>query len=107
VTETYGNVAIEAMASALAVVAYDYAAARMHIQHGKTGLRAELEDERAFIDAAASLAHDPGRMRNLGANARETVRKLDWAWIVSEFERVLLELASNGGHHELSALPAA
>lgn len=107
VTETYGNVAIEAMASALAVVAYDYAAARMHIQHGKTGLLAELEDERAFIGAAAGLANDPGRVRNLGANARETVRKLDWAWIVSEFERVLLEFAANGGHRELSALPAA
>ena len=37
-TETFGNVTLEAMASGLAVVAYDYAAAKMHITHNKTGV---------------------------------------------------------------------
>jgi glycosyltransferase involved in cell wall biosynthesis len=39
-TETFGNVTLEAMASGLGVVAYDYAAARMHITHGATGVLA-------------------------------------------------------------------
>ena len=39
-TETFGNVTLEAMASGLAVVAYDYAAARAHIAHGETGVLA-------------------------------------------------------------------
>jgi glycosyltransferase involved in cell wall biosynthesis len=38
-TETFGNVTMEAMASGLAVIAYDYAAARQHIVHGRSGLR--------------------------------------------------------------------
>jgi glycosyltransferase involved in cell wall biosynthesis len=106
-TETYGNVTIEAMASALAIVAYDYAAARMHVRRGRTGLLAALEDREEFVRLAASLANDPGLVRYLGANARDAVRKIDWAWIVSEFERVLLELAWNGGRRELAVLPAA
>jgi glycosyltransferase involved in cell wall biosynthesis len=32
-TETFGNVTLEAMASGLAVIAYDYAAAKVHIVH--------------------------------------------------------------------------
>src|SRR5271154_685552 len=36
-TETFGNVTLEAMASGLAVIAYDYAAARVHIRQGETG----------------------------------------------------------------------
>jgi glycosyltransferase involved in cell wall biosynthesis len=37
-TETFGNVTLEAMASGLVVVAYNYAAAHMHITHGETGV---------------------------------------------------------------------
>lgn len=36
-TETFGNVVLEAMASGLAVVAYDEAAAAQHIRHGHSG----------------------------------------------------------------------
>src|SRR5262249_42890969 len=35
-TETFGNVTLEAMSSGLAVIAYDYAAARRHIVDGQT-----------------------------------------------------------------------
>ncbi|MGA8005928.1 MAG: glycosyltransferase family 1 protein, partial [Burkholderiales bacterium] len=36
ITETFGNVTLEAMASGLGVVAYDYAAARQHLEHGRS-----------------------------------------------------------------------
>src|SRR5262249_35297503 len=88
-SETYGNVAMEAMASGLAVGAYNYAAAAEHIRHGANGLLAALHDADAFTRLAAGLATDPGRVAHLGANARVTSEKLDWAWIVSEFERAL------------------
>ncbi|MDP1898485.1 MAG: glycosyltransferase family 1 protein, partial [Sulfurimicrobium sp.] len=44
ITETFGNVVLEAMASGLPVVAYDGAAAREHIRHGENGLRAAFDD---------------------------------------------------------------
>ena len=62
-TETFGNVTMEAMASGLAVVAYDYAAARQHIVHGRSGLLAPVDDRIGFIEHAAALARDLPRAR--------------------------------------------
>ncbi len=39
-TETFGNVVLEALASGLGVVAYDQAAAAQHIRHGYNGVLA-------------------------------------------------------------------
>jgi glycosyltransferase involved in cell wall biosynthesis len=90
-TETYGNVTVEAMASGLAVVAYDYAAARQHIVHGRSGLLAPVDDRAAFIGHAMALARDLERARTLGRNARKAAEPLGWDRMVSDFEAVLCE----------------
>ena len=51
VTETFGNVTMEALASGLAVIAYDYAAAHQHIVHGKSGWLVPFGDAKAFTQA--------------------------------------------------------
>ena len=98
VTETFGNVTMEAMASGLAVVAYDYAAARQHIVHGRSGVLAPLHDRIAFIEHAAALARDLPRARALGCRARTEAESLGWERVAAEFEGVLREAtaASNG-----------
>src|SRR5262249_33562815 len=58
-TETFGNVTLEAMASGLAVVAYDYAAAHVHVEPGVTGVLAAPGDARGFVAAATALALAP------------------------------------------------
>ena len=58
VTETFGNVTVEAMASGLAIVAYNYAAAAEHIEHGASGLLADYDDARHFTDQALQLVGD-------------------------------------------------
>lgn len=93
ITETYGNVTIEAMASGLAVIAYDYAAARQHIRHDINGLVAPFDATHDLMRLAVNLAPDIARIRALGAAARATTEKLDWSCIVAEFEQALLELA--------------
>ncbi len=92
VTETYGNVTMEAMASGMAVVAYDYAAAAEHVRHGHNGLVAQMDDSAAFQRLAVDLINDAPRMRHLAVNARATTERIDWAAIVGEFERVLFDL---------------
>lgn len=92
-TETWGNVTIEAMASGLAVVAYDCAAAEEIIRHGENGLKAAPEDQAAFIAQAASLAPDVARQRRLGTAAAARAAQLSWDAIIDSFERVLLRLA--------------
>ncbi len=92
-TETWGNVAIEAMASGLVVVAYDCAAAKEVIRHGENGLKAQPEDEDAFIAQAVSLAPDTAQQRRLGTAAAARAAQLSWDAIIDSFERVLLRLA--------------
>jgi glycosyltransferase involved in cell wall biosynthesis len=92
-SETWGNVTIEAMASGLGVVAYDYAAAREVMRHGENGLLAPLGDAAAFITHAERLAGDPQLARTLGRAARATAEQLTWERIVADFEAVLIDVA--------------
>jgi len=92
-TETFGNVTMEAMASGLAVVACDYAAARQHIVHGRSGLLSPVDDWSRFIEHAVALASDLPRARALGRNARATAEPLHWQRVVEDFEAVLREAA--------------
>ncbi|MFN3715716.1 MAG: glycosyltransferase family 4 protein [Thiobacillus sp.] len=92
-TETWGNVTIEAMASGLAVVAYDCAAAEEIIRHGENGLKAPPGDSSGFKQLAAGIAADPPQQRRLGTAASARAAQLSWDAIVDGFERVLLRLA--------------
>jgi glycosyltransferase involved in cell wall biosynthesis len=98
-TETFGNVTIEAMASGLAVIAYDYAAAAEHIRHGKNGLVAKLENAGAFTSLAASLVGDTQRISALGRGARETTLRIDWEQVHDEFESALLDVIASNARH--------
>jgi glycosyltransferase involved in cell wall biosynthesis len=98
-TETYGNVVPEAMASGLAVVAYDYAAAAMHIENRKNGLLAPYGDTESFMRRVSGLASDPKQIRQLGAEARAAVMANSWEAVGGVFENYL-HLAMQGGQNE-------
>ena len=88
-TETFGNVTTEAMASGLAVVAYQYAAAEALIRHGENGMVAPYNDAHKFIATAVELANSPDRARQIGAAAHQTALSISWDSIHDRFERVL------------------
>ncbi len=91
-TETFGNVTTEAMASGLPVVAFNSAAAAQLIQHGRNGALAAGVDQPAFVRAALPLAGDAGLRASLGAAARETACRIDWRSVVSRFEAILSQV---------------
>ncbi len=93
-TETYGNVTVEAMASGLAVVAYRYAAAAEHIAHGENGMLADYGNADEFIQVSCTLANDGALVDKMRRQAHQTMQKLDWQNIVDEFEHALANLAS-------------
>ncbi len=87
-TETFGNVLIEGMASGMAVLSYDYAAAAWHGIHGGNLLKVPKGDEPAFLAAAGRLL-DPALRATLGAAARRTAQQLGWPAIIADFETLL------------------
>jgi len=93
VTETFGNVTVEAMASGLAIVAYNYAAAAEHIEHGASGLLAAYDDARHFTHQALQLVGDRPFAAALRVAARQAAEKIDWACVVKSMEAVLLAAA--------------
>jgi glycosyltransferase involved in cell wall biosynthesis len=108
-TETFGNVVPEAMASGLAVVAFDYAAAAQLVRHGESGLLAPVDDAVALQRQAQRLVGDPQRVQQLGAAARAVALRQGWDRVVglieAEYEAALRAAApspaADGPHAEL------
>jgi glycosyltransferase involved in cell wall biosynthesis len=88
-TETFGNVTTEAMASGCAVVAFDSAAAGELIRSGVNGWLAGAGREAEFVAAVRSAAHDGLARCSVAEAARVTARRLDWGDITARFEGVL------------------
>jgi glycosyltransferase involved in cell wall biosynthesis len=88
-SETFGNVVLEALASGLGVVAFDQAAAAQHIRHGHNGALAAAEDEQGFIEAANWLLTDQESLRRVRLNARLHASRQGWPAIVELFEQHL------------------
>lgn len=88
-SETFGNVTLEALASGLPVVAYDTAAAAEHVEHGTNGLLVTPADERGFENAVGALAMQPQRLGAMRAPAAEAGRKARWPDVLARFENHL------------------
>lgn len=96
-SETFGNVVIEAMASGLAVVAFDYAAAGELIEENVHGKMAPLDQPTQFIDAAQALCDDINSVRAMGKAACERVQSLGWPVIGDTFMNYLLKAQEVSG----------
>jgi glycosyltransferase involved in cell wall biosynthesis len=92
-TETFGNVVTEAMASGLPVLAFDYAAPARYIRNLENGLVVPFGNTLAWLHAADTLAASPALRTRLGAAARRTAEGISWTQVVDGFERDLHEVA--------------
>jgi glycosyltransferase involved in cell wall biosynthesis len=90
-TETFGNVTLEAMASGLVVIAYDYAAAKIHIRHRETGVLVPYAESKTFIDTAAGLALEHQSLHRIRRQAREYATSIDWLRVVKTFDSLLAD----------------
>jgi glycosyltransferase involved in cell wall biosynthesis len=88
ITETFGNVTCEAMASGLAVVAFDYAAAAQLIVDGESGRLAAFNQTDQFVNAARSMVSEFAHVPEMGRAARRVAERLDWERLVGELEAV-------------------
>ncbi len=102
ITETFGNVTLEAMASGLSVVAYNYAAARRYISDGENGWIAPFNDDEAFVKASirAAITNSP----SLRDEARKTARRIRWKKVVKHFEKSLRSMVDENFSSSLTAV---
>lgn len=81
--ETFGNVVTEAMASGLAVVAYDDAAAGRFVDKA-CGWKLPVGDEAAFTNTVGALPSQ-SVLLNMGQAANQKVANLGWETPVAQF----------------------
>ncbi len=93
-TETFGNVVSEALASGLPVVAYDQAAAADLVVAGRNGLLATPGDAGAFITASRNMAHLVAGQSARCDDCAESVRHLSWERIHDSYAAMLEEIVA-------------
>lgn len=83
--ETFGNVILEAMASALPVVAYDYAAAKLHLD-ANTAWLCPLGQKQNFIQNMQQLPNNK-TLHAMGQQAMQNVQSVGWNHCVQQLEQ--------------------
>ena len=91
-SETFGNVLLEAMASGLPVVAYNHAAAGEHLLGELGSTRIDCGDEMAFIQQCLRLARCADSRQQLGRLAQQQMQALSPQRVTAEFARLLTSL---------------
>ena len=103
-TETCGLVALEAMASGLAVIAADAGGFRESIKHGESGRLVAADDVTGFAAEILSLVISPPRRVELGRAARVAAVARD---IAPENLELLRQYAKAAGHSDPGATSCA
>lgn len=94
-TETFGNVTLEAMASGLPTVAFDYGAAREYLRHGIHGAAIADGDDEGFVRACVHIGDDLEMRKTMGAAARQAVAALRPEQVAADLDELLAGLADN------------
>jgi glycosyltransferase involved in cell wall biosynthesis len=91
-SETFGNVTLEAMASGLATVAFDYGATREHLRTDEHGVAVPFGDEAGFVNAVVNIGTQ-GSLFKIGEAARSAIQHLHPDDVAREFAGLLADLA--------------
>ncbi len=104
-TETFGNVTLEAMASGECPLAYDYAAAAEVIRDLGNGAVVPCGDAHGFIERAVQLGVADALRGELGRAARHTAEAIDWERVNERFAEALVR-AWRGSREAPASAPA-
>ncbi len=109
VTETFGNVTLEAMASALPVVAAIATGSESLVKDGVTGRLVRPGWIEGFTDALRTYCDDPAARREAGAAGERASGRFGWDQVnqalVDTYLRVLRQRAAGGSVPRLGPAP--
>lgn len=90
--ESFGMVALEAMACGTPVVASDVGGLSFVVRDGETGFLVPERDPRALADCLEQLLHHPELRAQLGQRGIEVAREYAWPLIADRIEALYREL---------------
>jgi glycosyltransferase involved in cell wall biosynthesis len=92
-TETFGQVALEAMASGLAVLGFDADGVRDLVRDGETGLLAPCGEQATFTRMFSLLLDEPQLRARMGLRARAAAEQRTWEGVMDglldDYERII------------------
>jgi len=91
-SETFGNVTLEALASGVPMIAFDYGAAREYLHDGVHGAAIADGDDAGFIDACVRIGRNDllrGAMRKA---TRQAISGLRPEQVAADFDHILRQL---------------
>jgi glycosyltransferase involved in cell wall biosynthesis len=91
-SETFGNVTLEAMASGVPPIAFDYGAAREHMRDEVHGAAIADGDDEGFIRAVVRIATQPVLHAAMSRACREAMLGLRPEQVASDFDALLQAL---------------
>ena len=97
-TETYGNVVPEALASGLAVVAFAYGAALELVQDGVSGVLVTGAHDADFVQAVQRLMDPAHTLDSMRLAATRSVAHVAWDRVYDNFIAVLQQVLAVNGH---------
>ena len=90
--ETFGNVVLEAMASGLPIIAYDYACAQLHVKQQVSGWLSPLGQVEQFIQTILALPNNM-TLHRMGQRAMQDVQDIGWKHPVQQLEQAFYQVA--------------
>ena len=98
-SETFGNVTLEALASGVPTVAFNYGAAREALRNGVHGAAITDGDDAGFVQAAIRIGSDDELRATMRVACRDAVRALRPEQVAEDFDRLLQGLANARNRH--------
>ena len=96
VTEAFGNVVLEAMASGVAVICADADYSRAIVDPGRTAILEPSRDAKAYAEAALRLIDHPDERARIGAAARESTAAFTWDAASAAVEAAYFRTVADG-----------
>ncbi|HJW45707.1 MAG TPA: glycosyltransferase family 1 protein [Lysobacter sp.] len=92
-SETFGNVTLEAMASGVPTIAFDYGAAREHLRNGIHGAAIADGDDEGFVNAVVRIGTDDALRAAMSRAGRHAISSLRPEQVAADFDELLQDLA--------------